>query len=110
MQPPAVAFLRTERISEPLTEAEQEEEREMSMYVDMFPRADPEQRKVSTMKDVPTQTARPASADQTTQAEPRQDSGSERTESEDAEDEVETQQRTLHAVWNASKSSLTYLN
>jgi len=36
MQPPEAALLETKRISEPLTEAEQEEAREMSMYVEMF--------------------------------------------------------------------------
>ena len=40
MQPPAVAFSRAERVSEPLTEAEQEEEWETSMYIEMFYRAD----------------------------------------------------------------------
>ena len=36
MQPPTVAFVSYEQLSIPLTEAEREEERETTMYIEMF--------------------------------------------------------------------------
>jgi len=42
MQPPAVAFTRCEQLSIPLTDAEKEEERETTMYIEMFSVAESE--------------------------------------------------------------------
>lgn len=106
MQPPEVALLRNERISEPLTEAEQEEAREMAMYVEMFSRPNPKQSKVSTTMVVPAPTVPPASAGQTTQAEPERDNDSDRTPPNDGEDEAEVQQKTLQVVLNSLKERL----
>ena len=66
MQPPTVAFLRIEQITEPLTEAKQEEDRETSMYIEMFSKADLAQSKVSETQVAPAHTGQPASAGQTT--------------------------------------------
>ena len=40
MQPPAVAFISYEQLSIPLTDAEREEERETTMYIEMFSMAE----------------------------------------------------------------------
>jgi len=42
MQPPAVAFISCEQLSIPLTDAEKEEERETTMYIEMFSVAESE--------------------------------------------------------------------
>lgn len=79
MQPPTVAFLQTEQVSVPLTEAEKEEERETSMYIEMFSMAESEQSSVTQTQAEPTQ------AGQTANTEVAQDSDSENTLSNEEE-------------------------
>ena len=106
MQPPEAALLQTERISEPLTEAEQEEAWEMSMYVEMFSRADSEQSKVSATKVTVPHTGQAAPAGQTTQTEPEHAHDSGRTPPNDGADDIEVQQQTLQTVLNSLKEQL----
>jgi len=100
MQPPAVAFTACEQLSIPLTDAEKEEERETTMYIEMFSVVESKQSKVMQTQDKPTQAA------QTTQPETTQDSGSERTLSDDEEGEEEAQQKTIQAIVERLKSHL----
>ena len=56
MQPPTVAFIQSEQLSVPLTEAKKEEDMETTMYIEMFSMAESEQSKVTQTKVEPTQT------------------------------------------------------
>lgn len=103
MQPPVVAFTRCEQLSIPLTDAEKEEDREMTMYIEMFSVAKSEHSQALVMQTQvePTQVGQP------TLPETAQDSnGSERTLSDDEEGDEEAQQRMIQAVIERLKNQL----
>ena len=100
MQPPAVAFIQSEQLSVPLTEAEKQEDRETTMYIEMFSMAESEQSKVTQTQAEPTQ------AGQTAHTEATHDSDSEKTPSHEEEGEEEAQQKTIQAIIERLKAQL----
>lgn len=99
MQPPAIAFLRTEQVSIPLTEAEQEEERETWMYIEMFSRAEPEQSRTQAQTE-------PTQAVQIGNTEDIPDSDSERMPSNEEAGDEEAQQKIVQAIVERLKAQL----